>query len=163
MKDMLADAAKNGYAVGGFNCASLESAMGAIKASEELGIPFVLQHAGAHEEFIPLSVAGPIMIQLARAAKTPVAVHLDHGDSIETCLKALAMGFTSVMFDRGVGGVFGDKGFGERESECFCDAFAVGRISAVAVANMALLDKHLRIAHRTCRILASSLLVFGSH
>ena len=99
MKEMLADAAKNGYAVGGFNCASLESAMGAIRASEELGIPFVLQHAGAHEEFIPLSVAGPIMIQLARAAKTPVAVHLDHGDSVESCLKALAMGFTSVMFD----------------------------------------------------------------
>ena len=99
MKDMLADAAKNGYAVGGFNCASLESAMGAIKASEELGIPFVLQHAGAHEEFIPLSVAGPLMIHLARSAKTPVAVHLDHGDSVESCLKALAMGFTSVMFD----------------------------------------------------------------
>ena len=99
MKDMLADASRNGYAVGGFNCASLESAMGAIRASEELGIPFVLQHAGAHEEFIPLAVAGPLMIQLARAAKTPVAVHLDHGDSVESCLKALAMGFTSVMFD----------------------------------------------------------------
>ena len=99
MKEMLADASKNGYAVGGFNCASLESALGAIRASEELGIPFVLQHAGAHEQFIPLSVAGPIMIQLARAAKTPVAVHLDHGDSVESCLKALAMGFTSVMFD----------------------------------------------------------------
>ena len=65
MKDILADASKNGYAVGGFNCASLESAMGAIRASEELGIPFILQHAGAHEEFIPLSVAGPLMIHLA--------------------------------------------------------------------------------------------------
>ena len=63
------------------------------------GIPFVLQHAPAHEKYIPLAVAGPIMIQLARAAKTPVAVHLDHGDSIEVCLRALAMGFTSVMFD----------------------------------------------------------------
>ena len=99
MKSILADAVKGGYAVGGFNCASLESAMGAIRASEELGIPFILQHAPAHEEFIPLSVAGPIMIQLARAAKTPVAVHLDHGGSIEVCLRALAMGFTSVMFD----------------------------------------------------------------
>ena len=99
MKEMLADAVKNGYAVGGFNCASLESAMGAIRASEELGIPFVLQHAPAHEGFIPLAVAGPIMLQLARAAKTPVAVHLDHGDSVEICLRALAMGFTSVMFD----------------------------------------------------------------
>ena len=99
MKEILADAVKGGYAVGGFNCASLESAMGAIRASEELGIPFILQHAPAHEEFIPLAVAGPIMLQLARAAKTPVAVHLDHGGSVEICLRALAMGFTSVMFD----------------------------------------------------------------
>ena len=99
MKEILADAVKGNYAVGGFNCASLESAMGAIRASEELGIPFVLQHAPAHEKYIPLAVAGPIMIQLARAAKTPVAVHLDHGDSIEVCLRALAMGFTSVMMD----------------------------------------------------------------
>ena len=99
MKEMLADAAKNGYAVGGFNCASLESAVAAIRASEETGIPFVLQHAGAHEEYIPLEIAGPLMIQLARKAKTPVAVHLDHGGSIEECLRALAMGFTSVMFD----------------------------------------------------------------
>ena len=38
MKEILADAVKNGYAAGGFNCASLESAMGAIRASEELGI-----------------------------------------------------------------------------------------------------------------------------
>ena len=50
MKSILADAVKGGYAVGGFNCASLESAMGAIRASEELGIPFILQHAPPTEE-----------------------------------------------------------------------------------------------------------------
>ena len=99
MKEMLADAAKGGYAVGGFNCASLESAVAAVRASEELGVPFILQHAPVHEPHLPLSVAGPIMLQLARAAKTPVAVHLDHGASVAHCLRALAMGFTSVMFD----------------------------------------------------------------
>lgn len=99
MKQMLADAAKDGYAVGGFNCASLESAMGAVHASEQLGMPFVLQFAPVHEQYIPMAVAGPIMLQLAKAAKTPIAVHLDHGATIEVCLKALAMGFTSVMFD----------------------------------------------------------------
>ena len=62
-------------------------------------MPFVLQFAPVHEPYIPFSVAGPLMIQLARAAKTPVAVHLDHGSSAEWCLRALAMGFTSVMFD----------------------------------------------------------------
>ena len=99
MKEMLADAAKGGYAVGGFNCASLESAIAAVRASEELGVPFVLQHATVHEQYLPLSVAGPIMLQLARSAKTPVVVHLDHGASVEHCMRALAMGFTSVMFD----------------------------------------------------------------
>lgn len=99
MKEMLADAAKGGYAVGGFNCASLESAIAAVRASEETGMPFILQHATVHEQYLPLSVAGPIMLQLARSAKTPVAVHLDHGSSVEHCLRALAMGFTSVMFD----------------------------------------------------------------
>ena len=99
MREMLADAAKGGYAVGGFNCASLESAIAAVRASEELGMPFILQHATVHEQYLPLSVAGPIMLQLARNAKTPVVVHLDHGASVEHCLRALAMGFTSVMFD----------------------------------------------------------------
>ena len=99
MKGMLADAAKGGYAVGGFNFASLESGLGAIRASEDLGIPFILEHAPAHEEYCPLDVAAPIMVQLAKTAKTPVAAHLDHGDSVELCLKALKLGFSSVMFD----------------------------------------------------------------
>ena len=99
MKEMLEDAARGGYAVGGFNCASLESAVAAVRASEELGVPFILQHAPVHEPYIPLAVAGPLMLQLARSAKTPVAVHLDHGSSVDHCLRALAMGFTSVMFD----------------------------------------------------------------
>ena len=99
MKGILADAAKGGYAVGGFNFASLESGMGAVRASEELGIPFVLEHAPAHEEYCPFDVAAPIMVQLAKAAKTPVVAHLDHGNSVELCLKALRLGFSSVMFD----------------------------------------------------------------
>jgi len=99
MKGVLADAARGGYAIGGFNFASLESGMGAIRASEELNMPFVLEHAPAHEEYIPFDVAAPIMVQLAKAAKTPVVAHLDHGDSVELCLKALRLGFSSVMFD----------------------------------------------------------------
>lgn len=99
MRGILTDAANGGYAVGGFNFASLESGMGAVRASEDLGVPFVLEHAPAHEEYCPFDVAAPIMLQLAKAAKTPVVAHLDHGDSVELCLKALRLGFSSVMFD----------------------------------------------------------------
>jgi fructose-bisphosphate aldolase class II len=41
----------------------------------------------------------PIFIEFARKASIPVAVHLDHGLSIETCVKAFRLGFGSVMFD----------------------------------------------------------------
>ena len=99
MKEMLTDAAKGGYAVGGFNCVSLESAIAAVRASEATGMPFILQHAAVHEKFLPLAVAVPMMLHFARKAKVPVAVHLDHGASLEHCLTALALGCTSVMID----------------------------------------------------------------
>ncbi|MBQ7667064.1 MAG: class II fructose-bisphosphate aldolase [Kiritimatiellae bacterium] len=99
MKEILDDASSGGYAVGGFNCSSLESALAAVRASEALGMPFILQFAPVHEQYLAFDVAAPLMLQLARAAKTPVAVHLDHGGSVEWCLRALASGFTSVMFD----------------------------------------------------------------
>ena len=99
MKGMLADAAKGGYAVGAFNCASLESAIAAVRASEELDMPLVLQHTWVHEKFLPLAIAVPMMLYFAEKAKTPVVVHLDHGNSLEQCLKALALGCTSVMID----------------------------------------------------------------
>ena len=99
MKDMLAEAAKGGYAVGAFNFSTLEYGMAIVRASEELGIPVVLQHAPPHEAYVPLDIAGPIMLDLARKAKTPIAVHLDHGTDFALCRKALGLGFTSVMID----------------------------------------------------------------
>jgi fructose-bisphosphate aldolase class II len=99
MRNLLSEATKGGYAVGAFNFSTLESGRAAVEAAEETGCPFILQHAPAHEEYCPLDVAGPIMLQLARAAKVPVAVHLDHGTDFALCRHALEMGFTSVMID----------------------------------------------------------------
>lgn len=100
LREALAEASAKGYAVGAFNCASLESARSAIIASEELGIPFVMQFAPVHAQYIPFEIAAPIMLALAKSAKTPVCVHLDHGPSVDYCLCAMAAGFTSVMLDR---------------------------------------------------------------
>ena len=41
----------------------------------------------------------PVFLKAAKAAKVPVAVHLDHGQSVETCIKAIKAGFNSVMYD----------------------------------------------------------------
>ena len=89
-------------AVGSFNTPNLESVMAVIKAAEELGVPVIIQHAEVHEEIMPIRIIGPIMIELAKRAKVPVCVHLDHGESLEYVCKALDLGFTSVMYDGSV-------------------------------------------------------------
>lgn len=86
-------------AVGSFNTPNLESVLAVIQAAEELDVPVIIQHAQVHEELIPLDIIGPIMLALAKKAKVPVCVHLDHGESLDYVCKALDLGFTSVMYD----------------------------------------------------------------
>lgn len=93
----LAEAKKN--AVGSFNTPNLESIMAVIGAAEELNVPVIIMHAEVHESMMPIDVIGPIMVERAKAAKVPVCVHLDHGENLSYLVKALNLGFTSVMFD----------------------------------------------------------------
>ena len=86
-------------AIGSFNGPTLESARAALEAAQELGVPVILQHAPAHDPYISLELAGSIMLALAEQATVPVCVHLDHGDSLETVMRAIRTGYTSVMYD----------------------------------------------------------------
>ena len=93
------DACEKGYAVGAFNTPNLESVIAVIKAAEETGKGVILNHAEVHFPLIPIDDIAPIMIKYAKKASVPVCVHLDHGSSLETCMKAIRLGFTSVMLD----------------------------------------------------------------
>lgn len=99
MRDLLADAQEGDYAVGSFSVANMEMVLGVIKASEELNAPVILQIAEVRLKQSPLEIIGPLMVAAAENAKTPVAVHFDHGKTIEKIEQALDLGFTSVMFD----------------------------------------------------------------
>ncbi len=99
MRDLLNDARKGGCAVGSFSVANLECVMGVIAAAEEMRAPIILQCAEPRLKHVPLSLLGPMMVSAAKAAKVPVAVHLDHGATLACVEEALACGFTSVMID----------------------------------------------------------------
>ena len=98
-KSILQNARNGRYAVGAFNCLSLEHVMGAIQAAEELRSPIILQLAEVQFPCAPMELMAPVYLEAARKASVPVAVHLDHGQSLETCVKAIQSGFNSVMFD----------------------------------------------------------------
>lgn len=99
MTEVLKDACEKGYAVGAFNATSLESLSAIIAAAEETGKGIILNHAEVHSSIIPIEEIGPIMVERAKKAKVPVCCHLDHGTSLESCIKAIQLGFTSVMLD----------------------------------------------------------------
>ena len=99
MKDLLQKAKEGNYAVGSFSVANMEMILGIVKAAEEMNAPIILQIAEVRLNHSPLEIIGPAMLAAAKNAKVPVAVHLDHGTTLECIKKALELGFTSVMFD----------------------------------------------------------------
>lgn len=99
MRELLADAMDGNYAVGSFSVANMEMVLGVLKAAEELKAPVILQIAEVRLKQSPLEVIGPLMVAAAENASTPVAVHFDHGKTLEKITQALDIGFTSVMFD----------------------------------------------------------------
>lgn len=99
MKDLLKRAEEKNIGCGAFSVGNMEMVKGAIRAAEELETPIILQIAEVRLKNSPLHLMGPMMVQAAKEAKVDVAVHLDHGLTLETVDKALELGFTSVMLD----------------------------------------------------------------
>lgn len=99
MRELLGQAEQGKYAVGGFNCPTLENVYAVIHAAEACGKPVILSFPQVHERTIPLRVIAPILLQAARETRIPVCVHLDHGTTIDYIRQALELGFHSVMYD----------------------------------------------------------------
>jgi len=99
MKELLIDAEKNGSAVGAFSVGNMEMVMGVINAAEETETPVILQIAEKRLMNSPLELMAPMMVNAAKEAKVKIAVHLDHGLTLDCIKKALSYGFTSVMLD----------------------------------------------------------------
>ena len=99
MKALLERASEKRRAVGAFSVGNMEMVKGAVKAAEEMDTPIILQIAEVRLKHSPLGLMGPMMVEAAREANIDVAVHLDHGKTLEVLKQALEFGFTSVMLD----------------------------------------------------------------
>lgn len=99
MNEVLSDARKNRYAVGLFNAVNMELARGIIQAAEAAQSPVIMGTAEVLFPYGPLEEVSYYLLPMAKKAKVPVVIHLDHGLKKETCLKALELGFSSIMYD----------------------------------------------------------------
>ena len=98
MKDLLTVAQKNHFAVPAFNIGSDQLLKAVMKTVKELKSPVILEMSTDEFNFVGYA---QIQAMLYEAAHTdvPVCIHLDHGDSYETVVRAIQAGMTSVMID----------------------------------------------------------------
>lgn len=99
LKEILEIAEREKTAIGMFNATGFDSLQAVVKAAEELNRPVIIAHAEVHNVYNDISMVGPAMIAVAKNAKVPVCVHLDHGTSLDMVYEAMRLGFTSVMID----------------------------------------------------------------
>ncbi len=99
MSELLEKAKREKYAVGSFSVSNMEMVLGVIKAVEETKSPAIIQIAEVRLNHSPLELIGPLMVAAAENSEMPIAVHFDHGKTLEKIEQALDIGFTSVMFD----------------------------------------------------------------
>ena len=76
------------FAVPGANFIDVESIKFHVAVAEELGLPIILEVAESHlGDSICLEDAALFGRRYAEKASVPVVLHLDHGESFETCKK----------------------------------------------------------------------------
>ena len=98
-KEMFEKAYNGGYAIGAFNVNNMEIIQGITEAAKECNAPVILQVSKGARAYANRTY----LVKLVEAAEIetglPICLHLDHGDSFETCKSCIDDGFTSVMID----------------------------------------------------------------
>ena len=104
LRQLLDHAAEHGYGVPAFNVNNMEQVQAIMRAAGACDAPVIIQASRGARQY-----AGDVYLRHLMLAAVevhphiPVCMHLDHGNKPQTCLSAIASGFTSVMMDGSLG------------------------------------------------------------
>jgi fructose-bisphosphate aldolase class II len=100
MRQVLDEASKGGYGVGAFNVNNMEQIQSIMEAARETQSPVIVQASRGARAYSQDKFLYHLMLAAVELyPEIPTVLHLDHGNSVETCKSAIEMGFTSVMMD----------------------------------------------------------------
>ncbi len=98
-KEMFQKAYDGGYAIGAFNVNNMEIVQGITEAAAEVNAPLILQVSKGARAYANHTYLMKLVEAAVIETGLPIVLHLDHGDSFETCKSCIDGGFTSVMID----------------------------------------------------------------
>jgi fructose-bisphosphate aldolase class II len=100
MRILLDHAAENGYGLAAFNVNNMEQIQAIMEAANETESPVIIQASRGARKYTNDAFLRHLILAAAELyPHIPIAMHLDHGNSPETCFSAIKQGFTSVMMD----------------------------------------------------------------
>ncbi len=97
--DVIRECADRGLVAGAFNTTNIETTMGIVDAVERVGIPTFIQVAPTNVKLSGYEYVYDMVARRLADTDVPVALHLDHGKSLDAVEAALAADFTSIMID----------------------------------------------------------------
>ena len=97
--EMFKKAYAGGYAIGAFNVNNMEIIQGITEAAAEEKAPLILQVSKGARAYANPTYLRKLVDAAVEETGLPICLHLDHGDSYETCVSCIEGGFTSVMID----------------------------------------------------------------
>lgn len=100
MRPLLDHAAENNYGVVALNVNNAEQIEAIMQAAHETSSPVIIQASRGARKYCNDNTLRHLMLAASENyPHIPVVMHLDHGNSYETCKSAIENGFTSVMMD----------------------------------------------------------------
>lgn len=97
---LLDHAAENNYGIAALNVNNMEQIQAIMQAASETNSPVIIQASRGARKYSQDAYLRHLMLAAAELyPNLPISMHLDHGNSVDTCKSAIEQGFTSVMMD----------------------------------------------------------------
>ncbi len=99
LRECIAEAKKNGVAIGHFNISTLDAVWAIVRAAEKLNVPVIIGVSEGERDFVGVKEIAAIVKSIREKAKVPVFLNADHTYSAERVVEAVEAGFDSVIID----------------------------------------------------------------
>lgn len=98
-KTILQKASNGNYAIAHFNVNNMEILQGVVWAAEKMKAPIIVATSEGAINYAGMEYLYSLIKTAAEISRIPIALHLDHGRSLNTVKKAINRGYSSVMYD----------------------------------------------------------------
>ncbi len=96
---LMTHAQRNGYAIGAYDLIDTAMLEGILRGGQAAAAPLILSIAEVHTSQFDEATLLAAVVEAASHSPLPIAIHYDHGSSLERLTRATQLGYTSLMLD----------------------------------------------------------------